>query len=112
MRLTDLEPHFLLFEAGWESKTFRMTDELAGAHGVEFLCPKCFQANGGRVGTHVVICWTPQVPQTESPTPGRWELVGTGYQDLTLRAGSSSVFLPGPGCGAHFFITKGEITFA
>ena len=31
-------------------------DALTEADGVWFLCPKCFAANGGAVGTHAVIC--------------------------------------------------------
>lgn len=33
---------------------------------------------------------------------------GSGYSDLTLRAGSSSVMLTA-GCFAHFFVTDGNI---
>lgn len=73
-----------------------------------FLCPKCFAANGGNVGTHSCICWRPCVPQTEDPKPGRWEFEGSGLSDLTLVAGSSSVLLQG-GCDAHFFVRAGEI---
>ncbi len=85
-------------------------DTLAEAQGVTFLCPKCFLANGGPKGTHSIVCWAPVVPQTVDPKPGRWELVGTGFADLTLRAGSSSVLLTdAAGCRAHFFVTNGEI---
>ncbi|MGH6995684.1 MAG: hypothetical protein ACREES_08300, partial [Stellaceae bacterium] len=55
-----------------------------------------------------VICWSPKVPQDVRPNPGRWQLQGTGFNYLTLVAGSSSVALLG-GCAAHFFVTKGEI---
>ena len=75
-----------------------------------FLCPKCYVANAGAVGTHSVICWAPQVPQTIDPKPGRWELVGTSLDDLTLRAESSSVLLTTEGgCQAHFFVENGVI---
>jgi hypothetical protein len=106
MRLVDLEPQFL---RRIDDMHFQNVDSIAEADGLWFLCPKCFAANGGPVGTHIVICWHPRVPQTTSPTPGRWELLGSGYADLTLRAGSSSVLLPGEGCKAHFFINNGEI---
>lgn len=110
MRLADLEPSFLRFlEDSFESKTYQMQDGIAGAHGILFVCPKCYQEKGGRAGAHSIICWAPQVPQSVFPVPGRWELLGTGYGDLTLRAGSSSVLLTGPGCQAHFFVTNGEI---
>lgn len=75
-----------------------------------FVCPKCFAANDHkRPGVHSIICWDPSVPQTVFPNPGRWELVGDSFENLTLRAGSSSILLTGPGCQAHFFITNGEI---
>jgi hypothetical protein len=44
-----------------------------------------------------------------SPKPGRWEFSGTDFHDLTLTAGSSSIFLHAAKCQAHFFITNGEI---
>jgi len=74
-----------------------------------FACPKCFESNKGLVGTHRVLCWRPRVAQTESPRPGRWEFEGTGYDDLTLVAGSSSIALQG-GCNAHFFVRDGKIS--
>ena len=61
------------------------------------------------MGTHGIICWAPHVPQTTNPTPGRWNLNGTGYHDLTLTASSSSVFLRTSPCAAHFNVTAGEI---
>ncbi len=106
MRLLDLEPEFLKRE---DDHHFRFVDNLADADGVEFLCPKCFAENGmKRTGVHAVICWSPKVPQTTSPTPGRWEMLGTGLADLALRASSSSVLLQG-GCKAHFFVENGNI---
>lgn len=90
------------------SHSFKNVDTIAEADGVQFLCPKCFVANKGAIGTHSVICWSPSVPQDTQPTPGRWSLIGTGIKDLTLQAGSSSVQLTS-GCGAHFFVQCGEI---
>lgn len=106
MKLTELEPQFLRV---LDPKTFQMQDEIEGADGIWFLCPKCFIANGGRVGTHMVLCWSPKVPQTINPIPGRWNLVGTGFHDLSLVAGSSSVLLIG-GCAWHGFVTNGEVS--
>lgn len=106
MRLVDLEPRFLKITV--PGKENRYVDTIAEADGVIFLCPKCIVTNGGPVGTHPIICWAPHVPQTEQPTPGRWNLVGAGYDDLSLVAGSSSVLLQG-GCNAHFFVERGEI---
>lgn len=108
MRLTELEPDFLIFV---DERNFRTTDDVGEADGVMFLCPKCYVKNGGPVGTHRVICWTPKVPADVNPKPGRWDLVGTGYGDLTLRAGSSSVLLQG-GCEWHGFVRNGEVTGA
>lgn len=105
MRLRSLGAKFL---KRIDSHKFRCVGTLAEADGVEFLCPKCYQANSGPIGTHAVICWAPQVPQDTAPFGGRWEMHGTGLYDLTLVAGSSSVLIKG-GCNAHFFVRKGQI---
>jgi hypothetical protein len=140
MRLTELEPQFLVREvtpnvaneivndpavgsaSGFHTElrdrvSHRYVNSIAEAQGVMFLCPKCFAANGGRVGTHIVICWSRSrgVPDDAQPGPGRWTLEGTGYADLTLNGdavgggGARSVLLLG-GCAWHGFITKGEVT--
>ncbi len=108
MKLTDLEPKFLKRE---NDHSFWFHTGIAEADGIEFLCPVCFQKNGGPVGTHAIICWTPQVPQTTDPVPGRWNMQGTSFADLSLIAGSSSVFLTTAACKAHFFVKSGEIQF-
>jgi len=105
MKLTELEPVFI---RSVDTMTQEEVDTLQEADGIRFLCPKCLEGNKGRVGTHSVVCWRPKVPQDVQPTPGRWELQGTGMQDLTLVAGSSSVQLVG-GCCAHFFVQQGEV---
>ena len=103
MRLSELQPKFMK----WTDDTYwHETDTIEGADGIIFLCPRCFAENGGPVGTESVICWSPSVPQTTSPKPGRWNLVGTSFEDLSLVAGSSSVLLTGH---AHFHVTNGEI---
>lgn len=92
-------------------------DNINDAHGVEFLCPKCFAANSGPVGTHAVICWSRSrgVPDEADPKPGRWTLEGTGMHDLTLNGdavgggGARSVLLTS-GCAWHGFVTNGEVT--
>ena len=78
MRLTDLEPQFVRYEDRVEEREFVDGDEatwrergcptvkrtlpcqyiipvatLAEAQGIHFLCPVCFQQNGGAVGTHL-----------------------------------------------------------
>lgn len=111
MRLTDLQPIWLAAprrdEDGHEIwPTLTSKD---GAHGIEFLCPACFTKNNGPVGTHAIICWDPSISQDHHPKPGRWQLVGTSFDDLTLVAGSSSISLPTADCKAHFFIRNGDI---
>jgi hypothetical protein len=107
MRLLDLKPRFLHRE---NDKSFSFVENIGDADGVSFLCPKCFEQNGGPAGTHSVICWQPHVPETTYPIPGRWKFEGTDLEDLTLVMGSSSVLLASPpGCGAHFYVRVGEI---
>jgi hypothetical protein len=108
MKLTDLEPTFLKIV---DDKTEQMTDNIQGADGLLFLCPKCFTDNKGTVGTHYIKCWQPHVPASNPPGPGRWSFIGTNYSDLTLQASSSSISLS-TGCKAHFFIRNGEIVMA
>lgn len=104
LTLEQLEAQFL---RSVDEKGSKFVDDIGMADGVWFLCPKCFHDNGGDVGTHMVLCWSPKVPQSRPPTPGRWELTGTGLTDLTLVAGSSSIQLTG-GCNAHFWIRNGK----
>jgi hypothetical protein len=110
VRLSQLEAHFIKVL----DERSHMTEGVsyAEADGVQFLCPVCFQANGGSYGTHSVICWTPKVAADRVPGPGRWTLQGTSLEDLTLVAGSSSVALTGGGCAAHFFIRQGNVVDA
>lgn len=105
MRLTELEPTYLKVI---DDCNFKYVDDIKDADGIDFLCPKCFSANNGSIGTHHCICWNPSVPQTIHPIPGRWEMLGDSFENLSLRAGSSSVQLNG-GCNAHFFIENGEV---
>ena len=84
-------------------------ENLADADGIVFLCPKCFAANGGPIGTHSVICWfAGRVPDDLSPKPGRWVPSGTGLDDLTfVGPGAASVLLT-HGCGWHGFVKDGK----
>lgn len=110
MRLHELNPVWLRRD---DDKHFTIVQSIQEADGIEFLCPKCFVANGNSaIGVHAVICWRPRVPQTTNPIPGRWEFQGTGFEDLTLQAGSSSILLMPPSCGWHGFIRNGEVTDA
>jgi hypothetical protein len=107
--LRDLDAHFIrLTKAGW-----RHVRSIDKAQGVQFLCPKCFRANGGRVGTHSVVCWSRSrgVPDDMDPKPGRWTLHGTSMDDLQLEGDpvgqARSVLLLG-GCAWHGFINNGR----
>ena len=108
--LTELEAQFFCYENG--GKSWRPVETLAEAHGLRFLCPKCFETNKGRVGTHAVMCWfEDRVPDSAVPSPGRWNPVGTGLSDITFVPGlkSKSVQING-GCNAHFFVAGGRTT--
>ena len=107
MMLADLDPHFLKLSG---ALSYSYTDNMVDAEGLMFLCPACFWSNNGAAGTHAIIVWRPSVPSDVRPGPGRWDFVGSGYADLTLKAGSSSVQITG-GCRAHFFIRNGRVDF-
>lgn len=111
MKLTELEAFFVKRFSDGEGEYYAQVEKIEEADGVEFLCPKCWIENKGRVGTHMVLCWRPRVPQTVNPKPGRWEFQGTGLHDLTLVAGSSSILLTS-GCKWHGFIRGGIVTDA
>lgn len=101
----DLEGEFITRTADG----FRIVCPKADAEGVYFLCPKCFEANGGKRGTHAIVCWGPDVPLDVEPGPGRWTLDGAGLDDLTLNGAlgkTRSVQLNG-GCAWHGFVTDG-----
>ena len=110
LTLLELDAHFLgmpyVNERG--NISYPRVESIDEAMGVQYLCPKCYEANNGRVGTHGIINFSPGVSQEFRPTPGRWHLCGTGLHDLSLVNGSSSVGLTG-GCNAHFFVTDGRI---
>lgn len=112
MKLIDLRPVLLRYVGDGVSQR---VETLAEAQGVRFLCPLCFEKNGGPVGTHSVLCWSRSrgTPDEVTPGPGRWALEGTGLDDLSLNADppntARSVLLTS-GCGWHGFITNGEIT--
>lgn len=112
MKLRDLDATFLRIadEGGVEQN--QMDVSLEEAHGIMFLCPKCFAENGGSVGTHSVICWFAGrgVPDERTPGPGRWNPEGTGLDDLTfVGPGAVSVLLTS-GCRWHGFVSRGEAT--
>lgn len=106
MRLVELEPRFLRTAPTPEAHSFHDVAALADAQGIMFLCPHCFRANAGPVGTHSILVWFAGrgAPEIYTPAP-RWAFSGTGMDDLTLQP-SISV----SGCW-HGFVTNGEVTF-
>jgi hypothetical protein len=98
------------FEREGPAEYIPTVDTLAEADGVWFLCPKCYAANGGPVGTHGVICWfVGKVSDDVDPKPGRWTPTGTCLDDITFvpsEGRSHSVLLMG-GCGWHGFVVAG-----
>lgn len=108
MRLRDLDVELLTYVNGKEFRTDATS--VAEASGVWFLCPKCYAANGGDVGTHRVLCWFAGrgVPDHIDPKPGRWNPSGTNIDDLTfVGPGAVSVLLTS-GCGWHGFVRQGD----
>lgn len=98
--------------------SYEIVEKLEDAQGIDFLCPVCFEKNGGSVGTHHVLCWFAGrgVPDSLTLGPGRWTPSGTGLDDLTFVPGSPprpcSVHLAGPGCGWHGYVVNGEATLS
>ena len=111
MKLTELEGKFIRVV---DDRIREYVDTIDQADGVIFLCPVCWKKNGGSMGTESMICWKPSVPQTISPSGGRWNLVGTGLDDLSLVAGSSSILVRNGDGSEHWhgFIKNGEVTGA
>ena len=137
MRLVELDPRLVRYETREEPVEVVQGDEatwrdrgcptntvvkpvqhiiivptLAEAQGLWFLCPKCFVANKGAIGTHQVdVAFEGRGALGDKGRmgwggiPTRWELTGTGLQDLTLRP---SILLVG-GCAWHGYITNGEV---
>lgn len=109
-RLAELDAKLVRRHAG-PPETYEHVAALVAADGVMFLCPKCYAANGGPVGTHSVLCWfVGRVPDDVDPKPGRWIPAGTGIDDLTfIGPAAASVLLTG-GCGWHGFVRNGDAT--
>jgi hypothetical protein len=107
LTLVQLEAHLLRRDPKDGREQHVQVDALAQAQGVWFLCPKCFTANGGAAGTHMVLCWFRDrgVPAEVTPGPARWVVTGTGLDDLTL---SPSIQLLGA-CKWHGFIVAGAV---
>lgn len=112
--LAELDARFLIRSAPPDGVRYLTVPTLESAHGVNFLCPKCFQANKGAKGTHRVTCWFEgKVPDDANPGPGRWSPTGSGLSDLTFipseRERRTSVKTEG-GCRWHGHIIGGCAT--
>jgi hypothetical protein len=113
--LDQLEPRFGRHERDDDGREiWRPVSTLAEANGILFLCPVCFRANGGPIGTHAVsVTFADRgVPddlgsRNSQGKASRWVVEGNTVADLTLRP---SIHLAGPGCGWHGFITAGAVT--
>lgn len=103
----ELDPVFIIRTGNTRQRFADVS--LEKADGVLFLCPKCFEKNGGSIGTHSVICWKPHIPQDVAPKPGRWTFTGTGLNDLTITPSVNLDVVKG-GCKWHGFIRNGEAT--
>lgn len=106
--LHELEAEFLRISP--EGMT--IVDSLDKAQGLMFLCPRCFETNDGKVGTHTVVCWFADrgVPDDKNPKPGRWMPSGTGINDLTFVGPAAASVLLTTGCQWHGFIRDGKAT--
>jgi hypothetical protein len=117
MRLVDLKPFFVRYETrqedGKEREYTHTVDSLGDAQGIFFLCPKCFAADGGEVGTHaidVTFADRGALPNQGSHgtdgSPTRWTVTGSDFSNLTT---APSILLI-RGCAWHGFITNGEVS--
>lgn len=91
---------------------------IAEADHVMFLCPKCFERNGGAAGTHLVMVSfegrdIPDNAGTRNADgkPSRWRASGTTVDDLVL---TPSILLdakrkPEEGCHWHGFVGSSGI---
>lgn len=87
VRLIDLEPEWVRDGDAPGTRQRDASLTIDTSQGVMFLCPKCFEKNGGPVGTHSVLTWFRGrgVEPERRPGPGRWTVTGTGFEDLTLQ---------------------------
>lgn len=107
MKLRELEASLIRLV---DIATHEPVDFLERAQGLFFLCPKCYRTNGGKVGTHAIICWFSNrgVPDDLDPKPGRWVPEGTGLDDITFIGPAAASVLLTSGCGWHGFIRHGD----
>lgn len=104
MKLAELKPW--LAKCG-DSGGLAKVEDLPSAEGVFFLCPACFEKNGGPEGTHgILLPFEGRAPSVAFPGVTRWRAGGDGLADLTL---SPSVLIhPAGDCpGWHGWVTVG-----
>jgi hypothetical protein len=107
IKLADLEPEFIRHEERDGRVYSRHVTTVAEAHGVQFLCPACFEKNGGPVGTHLVwVTFRDRAvadhlgSQSSKGGPSRWTVSGDALESLTLQ--------PSIDCGCwHGYVTNG-----
>ena len=115
MKLSNLEPQFVIHELKENLKIDVHVDSLSKATRIFFLCPVCYIKNNGPIGTHGIIVTFKDrnVPDelgshNKEGQPTRWSVSGNNYDDLTLSPSIDiSRDLPGEW---HGFITNGEVT--
>ena len=107
MRLLDLEPQYYRIVT---PKSYAEVHSIAGADGLLFFVSEVLcEEQGSRRHAYGDPLAASCLAGLQSES-GRWEFLGTGYGDLTLKADSSSVFLSGDGgCQAHFFVKNGSL---
>lgn len=127
MKLTELEPQFMRYEtrppepeSGRDPndrvRYLRHVDSLAEAQGIQFLCPVCWIAHGGPIGTHgIEVSFSnrgvadDEGSHNREGKPSRWSASGTNYSDLTTLP-SILIDPAPPACaGWHGYITNGEV---
>jgi hypothetical protein len=105
MKITDLEA--TLRRIVGDRRQTGPSVAFADAQCIDFLCPQCFVANGGPVGTHLVrIFFADRGVFDDNPRSPLWSVSGTCLADLML---SPSIDLA-KSCGWHGWIRNGEVT--
>lgn len=90
---------------GFDVDCYSPVVSLADADMVVFFCPKCYAANDGGVGTHVVHVELEGRSCPPSKNCGvRWSFSGTSLENLTI---SPSIQCVG-GCAWHGFVENGQ----
>ena len=118
MRLVDLDPAYITMPTRKEGENWIYRETEKGpidAGGIKFDCPECRlhpeNDEWGNVdGSHRLILYVPKAFDSDPKIgPGRWSLVGSNFEDISLVGSSKSSVLCRYGCHAHFFVEKGSI---